>query len=130
MSTGIIYLLLTEKNAQTWNYIILIVAVYLLINVFLHIKKYLYISFEDDGKFLIIKFFNSFILNSGKRKIRIPKNSLVKYELKKTPLHQDLILFVNTQNGLAKYPPLSLSGLNQKEIKELTEFFDSLTKKQ
>ena len=130
MAGGIIYLLATEKNAQTWNYIILIVAVYLLINVYLQIKKYLYISFEDDGKFLIIKYFNSFILNSGKRKIRIPKNSLVKYELKKSSFHQDLILFVNTQNGLAKYPPLSLSGLNTKEIKKLTEYLNSLTKKQ
>jgi hypothetical protein len=129
MAISIIYLLVSDINEQTWNYIILIVSVYLLINVFFYIKRYLFLSFEEDNAFLIVKFFNSFILNSGKHKIRIPKKNFYKYELKNSSLHNDLILYVNTPNGIAKYPPLSLSAFNRKKLQVLINYLDKLSNK-
>ena len=122
----IIFLLVKDSGADAWNYIILLVGAYLLINVFLWMKQYNYISIEEDKSFLIVKFFNSFLLNSGKKKIRIPKKSLVKYEIEKKPLKLNLILYVKTDRGLAKYPPISLSGFSVSKIKALEEYLNGL----
>ncbi len=127
MAAAVIFLLVVSGNSsQSWNYIILIVAAYLFFNVFLYLKQYTYLEIEEDQSFIILRFYNTFFLSSGKRKIRIPKKALVKYEIKRGTFHNDLILYVNTQNGLAKYPPISLSGFSKPKQAVITGYLDSI----
>ncbi len=128
MGASVVFLLTLSENdsQQSWNYIILIIAAYLFFNVFLYLKQYTFLEVEKDPSFLILKFYNTFFLSAGKRKIRIPVASLIKYEIHKGTFHDNLVLYVNTRNGLAKYPPISLSGYPKPKVDKLTSFLDSL----
>jgi len=122
----ILVVFFSNNKVESWNYILLIVASYLLFNFYIYLKQYTFIEFEDDQTFIIIKYYKAFILSNNKYKIRINKNNFVKYEVKKNPFHKDLIIFVRTPKGLAKYPPISLSGFPSPKLKKIFSYFDSV----
>ncbi len=129
MIVAIVYSLFVFNKEEVWGYIIFIVAVYLLFSLFWHLKKYYYIEVDSDSNFLTIKFFGTSFLSSSKHKIRIPLRDFVKYEIIKKGLHKDLILYQQTERGLAKYPPVSIEGLPNKQLKDFIDLLNSITQK-
>jgi len=83
--------------------------------------KYTYFYFSNNGRNLIFKFYSMRIFSGKPRTIEIPKTDFRKYEIQTNffKKRKSLILYQRTLNGVAKYPPISLSLLSKKQIKDL-----------
>lgn len=64
----------------------------------------------------------------GNYAIEIPKSKFVKYKIKNEffGLRSSLILYQNTEKGLSKYPPVSLSSLKRSEKRDIIEVLDKI----
>lgn len=80
-----------------------------------------YIYFSDDGDTIILRYYSLNPLFSEPKSIEIPKNSFIKFEIKKSffGLNKEVTLYQKTKNGIAKYPAVSLSALNDKELERI-----------
>ncbi len=99
-------------------YIIFICSLYLFINVYRFILDLNYIYFNDNNVKLIIKFYSLRPFMKKHRSIEIQKETLYKYEIKRSiaSRKKSLILFQRVNNRVAKYPPISISALNEEEF--------------
>lgn len=90
---------------------------FLLVMTFVFLKKYTYILYNTDGTKIILKFASLQPLTAGNYAVEISKRDFVKYEIinKYGGIRKDLILFVKTSKGIAKFKPISLSILSKKE---------------
>lgn len=88
-----------------------------LIYIYYMIKKYSYIEYNDDGSKIVLRYFKLVPSTLDHHAIEIPKPTLKGYEFKSVlfGLREDLILTQQTKNGIAKYPPVSMSILNEAE---------------
>lgn len=100
---------------------ITLITVYLLFFIFLIIKKYNYIYFTDEGGKYILRYFNFIPTVLIQKSIEIPKDAFVKYVVKKSAygMREELVLFEKTKRGVAKYPDVSISILNDEEKQQL-----------
>ncbi|MBE0653380.1 MAG: hypothetical protein IH594_06255 [Bacteroidales bacterium] len=99
--------------------IVLITLLYLVVIVYHHLLNPYYIFFSDHGENLVLKFYPVRAFNQKKNSIQIPKSKFVKFEIEKTTFGERIILYQQNRNGIAKYPPVSLTGLDEKDIKNL-----------
>jgi hypothetical protein len=76
-----------------------------------------YISYSDDGEFIVFKYFSSSIFGGSKNFIKIEKKTFGGYKTEKQlmGLSQSLTLYLNTSDGIAKYPPVDISALSKRE---------------
>ena len=83
--------------------------------------KYSYFYFSNNTKNLIFKFYSLRHFSGSPQTIEIAKLNFKKYEIEKAFFNkrESLILYQKTPNGVAKYPPISLSLLSKKQKKEL-----------
>ncbi len=81
---------------------------------------YLYFSDEENNK-LLFRFYPASSMNSPKQAIEIPKDKLARVEIKKVLLNprEEVTLYQETDRGIARYPSISLSGLNKEEKSQL-----------
>ncbi|MCF8371020.1 MAG: hypothetical protein K9H64_05310 [Bacteroidales bacterium] len=102
-----------------------------LIYVFYMFKKYTYIEYSDDGNMIILRYFKLVPSTLDHHAIEIPKQTFIGYEVKDIimGLREDIILIQQTKNGIAKYPPVSLSILNNAEIQLLKNSLTQLSRK-
>jgi len=109
------------EESDTWlskyHLIILIAAIYVIINVLNHLKSHHFISYSDQGEMIIFRYYPLNLFNSKKHSIEIPKGQFIKYELKPFYFgrHQKIILYQNFRNRSASYPPISLSALDKED---------------
>jgi len=105
--------------------IILAVIIYL----YYMFKRYMYFSFDDESEKISIRYFNLIPTAMDHHAIEIPKRSLVNYEIKKSffGLREEIILVQKLKNGIAKYPPISISILNDIEKRALSNSLSSLS---
>lgn len=103
------------------GYIIILSALVLTYHVWCFVRDYQYFNFTDQGQKLTFRYYSLSALFRQPHSVEIPKNEFVKAELRKKllGLRQYVILFQQTQNGLAKYPPLSISLLKKQEKQDL-----------
>jgi hypothetical protein len=104
-----------------WIFITL--GVWLFIAGFQNLKQPCYIYFEDTADRLIIRYYPLRIINQKKNAIEINKKAFVKFETVKFfwGLHEKLIIYQRLKNGVAKYPAVSLSAVNKKDIEKIKE---------
>lgn len=90
------------------------------------VKRYMYLEYKDDGDKVVFRYFLIIPSTLDHHAIEIPKISLYKFEIVESffGLRKEIILIQKTKNGLAKYPKISLSILNEKQ---LTKLRNSLT---
>ncbi len=89
---------------------------------------YLEIEISEDS--LEIKYYNTFPFSRSFKMFRIPIHSFVKYEISGNKyFKRKLFLFQITAGQLAKYPPVYITALSEKNEKDLSNFFLNLKDK-
>jgi hypothetical protein len=116
----------TYLGFNKYQWAIVVCGVYILLVIYEGFKKLNYIYFSDEKNVITLRYFSLGYFSSKKNAIEIPKNEFLTYEIRtyfaggKT----NLILHRSVKNKDAKYPPVSLSLLNKKEIQQLTSVLD------
>jgi hypothetical protein len=102
---------------------ILLTIIFFSYYVYYYILDLNYIYFNDAGQKIIIRFYSLRPLSSNKNSIEILKTDLYKFEIieKLFGLKEKLVIYQKTKSGIAKYPPICLSALNNEEKTKLQE---------
>ena len=83
-----------------------------------------YFYFSGQGFKLIFRYYSLSALFKKPNSVEIPKAEFIKYQYEKKMLglRSYLVLYQQTQNGIAKYPPISISLLKKRETADLLKF--------
>ena len=92
------------------------------------VLNYQYISYSDDGDFIIFRYFTSGIVGGKKNSVEISKASFSGYKTESRffGFIQSIILFQKLQQGIAKYPPVYISSLTRAEKEKLFKSLNRL----
>jgi hypothetical protein len=85
------------------------------------IMKKMYVYYSDDGDNIVIKYFFAGMITGKKNSIIISKKTFAGYSLEKgfLGMFPSIILTQRLKQGVAKYPPVSISSLKRKEKEKL-----------
>jgi hypothetical protein len=102
-------------NETIW--VVSLSLIYVLIAYYPSFLKYNYIYFSDDGKSIIIRYYSTGIIKGARHSVEIPKHSFSGYARGSLipGLIPYIILYEKRQGKIAKYPPVYLSGLKNKD---------------
>jgi len=108
---------------------VLLIGIWLILAFLPMILNYQYISYSDDGDFLVFRYFTSGMISGKKNSVEISKVSFSGYKIETRffGLIQSLILFQKFQEGLAKYPPVYISALTSAEKSKLIKSLNNHT---
>ena len=120
----------TFLGLNKYHWAIIVAAIYIGKNIYDYLKDYKYIFFSDEEGKLLFRYVSLRPFNNKKYSFEIKKNELYTYKIKRSPLNfkQDLVLYVNTPQGVAKYPPISISALNDLEFNKLKKALNETLK--
>ncbi len=106
----------------------LCVALFVIFEAYLLIKKFNYIYYNSDGFKIILKYTSIGMLSAGNFKLEIPKKDFVKIELQKSwaGLRKMVVIYVRTPNGIAKFKPISVSLMSSKELDDMMADLENL----
>ena len=104
-----------DLRITEYHLMIFIAVLYVVISILNTLKIPYYVSYNDHGETIVMRYYPLSLFNSKKNSIEIPKQQFVKYELK--PFFfgrfQKIILFQHFRNKVVPYPPISLSALEE-----------------
>jgi hypothetical protein len=120
---GLLVASLVFKLSESHILEIAMTIVYLSVIAFTFVKKYCYIYYISDGPKIIMRYTSLQLLSAGNFSIELPKRDFVKAEIKSSygGLRKELIVYVRTPQGVAKFNPVSLSTLTKEEVRLLKE---------
>ena len=97
--------------------IILFSVIYIIYVVYVYIRNYNFFKYNDEGGKLVFRFISLRPFDNKKRSIEIVKKKFTGYKIRNSFLNikVDLLLSVKTRNGVANYPPISITALTNKE---------------
>ena len=100
---------------------IFISAIYIIVNWINFMKRPYYVSFNDQGEKLVVRYYPISMFTSRKHSIEIPKQQFVKYELKPFFLKSQyyLILYQNFREKVVPYPRISLSAMDMQDREKM-----------
>ncbi len=106
-----------DLRLSEFHAMIFVAAVYVVISIFNTMKVPYFVSYNDHGDVIVMRYYPLSLFNSKKNSIEIPKQQFVKYELKPFFFgrYQKIILFQHFRNKVVGYPPISLSALNEED---------------
>ena len=118
--------LLRLKNPN--NIVIPLIGIFILYFVFLSIKNYNYIYYNSNGLKIIIRYISLSPFAAGNYSIEFSRQEFVKGEIKTkyAGLRTELTIFVQTNQGVAKFKPVSLSTLSKKEQEALIQDIETI----
>jgi len=123
--TPVIYALVEGFKA---NIIIFGLAfIFLFAYLFMLYLKLYYFYYDDEKNKIIIRYYHSHPYIRKYKSIEIFKNNLVDYDITTSffGLRKNLTITVASKNGNIEYPTISISTLNNLEIKKLTAALDA-----
>jgi hypothetical protein len=108
---------------------IFISAIYILVNWINFMKRPYYVSYNDQGEMLVVRYYPVSMFTSKKNSIEIPKKQFVKYELKPFLLKSQhyLILYQNFREKVVPYPRISLSAMEKEDREKMLKSLDKYT---
>lgn len=116
----------------SWIYSLFFAVLFVLYLIYRHHKRYQIIIYDDEEapQHIILKFYSMTSFAPKYNMVKIPKNSLVKIEIQKAFYNRrdELIIYQKVKEGIAKYKPISLTGLNKQNKQLLLETLDSFAK--
>ncbi len=116
----------------SWIYSIFFSFFFVLYMIYRFKKRYQIIFYDDEEspQHIILKFYSMTSFIPKYNMIKIPKNSLYKIEIQKSFYNkrEELIIYQKLKEGIAKYRPISLTGLTNKNKTLLLQTLDSFAK--
>jgi len=106
----------------------LCLALFVILEAYLFIKKFNYISYNSDGFKIIIKYTSIGLMSAGNYKLEIPKKDFVKVEVVKTILgmRKSILIYVKTPDGVAKFKPISVSLMSRAELNDMVSDLEAI----
>jgi len=110
---------------------IFISAIYIIVNWINFMKRPYYVSYNDQGEMLVVRYYPVSMFTSKKNSIEIPKKQFVKYELKPFLLKSQhyLILYQNFREKVVPYPRISLSAMDKQDREKMLKSLDKYSSK-
>ena len=102
-----------------YHWAAVVALVYILENIYEYLKDFNYIYFSDSGEKLLFRYASLRPFHNKRYSIEINKNQYQGYKILRAPLKQKIVFYVKTPQGTAKYPPVSVTGLNEEELNQL-----------
>jgi len=114
-----------------YHVVIFISAIYILVNWINFMKRPYYVSYNDQGEMLVVRYYPVSMFTSKKNSIEIPKKQFVKYELKPFFLKSQhyLILYQNFREKVVPYPRISLSAMDEQDREKMLKSLDKYSSK-
>ena len=113
----------TEFWLSKYHVAIFISAIYIILNWINYLKRPYFVSYNDQGEKIVVRFYPVSMFTNRKNSIEIPKQHFVKYELKpflfKTQHY--LILHQNFRGKVAAYPRISLSAMEKDDREQMLQ---------
>lgn len=99
-----------------------------LVYLFLHARNFYYVYFRFQGGKITFRYRYSHPLIGAPRAIEIPYKNFARYEIKSSlgALRTNIILYQEVKGKEAKYPAVSVSGLNRNEIEQLKQALNEI----
>ena len=104
-----------------YHWAIVVTLLYMLENVYEFLKDFNYIYFSDEGEKLLFRYVSLKPFHNKRYSIEMSKEQFKGYEIVQRPMKQKIIFYIKTPQGTAKYPPVSITGLNQEEFNQLKQ---------
>jgi hypothetical protein len=124
---GMIKFPLLGMSDTVWT--VLLIVIWLILAFLPMILNYQYISYSDEGDFLVFRYFTSGMISGKKNSVEIRKASFSGYKIETRffGLIRSITLFQKFQEGLAKYPPVYISALTAEEKSKLIKSLNNNT---
>ncbi len=112
-------------------YLISLGVVYVILIIINGVLKYNFVFYGDIGDKIIMRYYPIRVLNQKKHSIEIPKTKFYKYEIEKFffGMKERIFLFQKTQNGIARYPGISLSAVDRIDRENIKKALSQYIKK-
>lgn len=125
LAAGIIKFPLLGMGKTTW--IIILTICFLIIIMIPLIMNYQYIFFSDEGNTIIFRYYTTGLFSGNKNSVEIEKRTFSGFTLDKgfLGLIQSVTLYQRMKEGVAKYPPIFISGLKRKDKDTILESLTS-----
>lgn len=115
---GIIRFPLLGMSETSW--VLILSVIYFILAVYPSLLKYNYVYFSDDGDAIIIRFYSAGFIKGARQAVEIRKKMFAGYKLsRKYGIIPLIVLYEKRREGIAKYPPVSLSALSRKDRSRL-----------
>lgn len=103
-------------------------ALYILYYLFSYFRDFCYFYINNNSSKIIIRYYSLKPLTSEQNSLEIDKREFQKFEISNSfgGLRKYLIIYQRTAKGIAKYPPISISILNKKDVDKLTRELSSV----
>jgi Ca2+/Na+ antiporter len=111
----------TFLGLNRFLWVSIIAFVYICIVYYYYLKDYNFIHFDDSEEKIKIHYYSLKPLSNERRSIELAKDSIYKIEKIKNKCKVSIIIYQKTPKGVAKYPPISISALNNGEQNKLIE---------
>lgn len=85
------------------------------------VLNYQFVSYSDDGDYIVFRYFTSGIVGGKKNSVEINKTTFSGYKIETRffGFIRSIVLFQKFPQGVAKYPPVYISALNPEERQKL-----------
>ena len=116
----------SENWLTKYHVAIFISAIYIIVNWINFLKRPYFVSYNDQGEKIVVRFYPVSMFTNRKNSIEIPKQHFVKYQLKPFLLKTQhyLILHQNFRGKLVAYPRISLSAMEKKDREKMLASLD------
>ena len=112
---GMIKFPLLSMDDTFWT--VILSTIWLILAFMPMVLNYQFISYSDEGDYIVFRYFTAGIVGGKKNSVEINKTSFMGYktETRFFGLIQSIILFQKIQKEIAKYPPVYISALTREE---------------
>jgi hypothetical protein len=102
---------------------VIFIAIWIILAFMPMVLSYQFISFSDEGEFIIFRYFNAGIVGGKKNSVEINKATFAGYKVETRFFGQieSITLFQKFQQGVAKYPPVYISALTREEKRKVVK---------
>ena len=114
-------------SKQNWGLILL--TIYILISLYYLLLNQCYILLKNEKEKLVLRYYSLRFFGGKKKSVVIPLSEFAGYKIEssKSGIRKELILLRKVNNGIAKYPPVSLTGLSESEINSVSQILSKIS---
>lgn len=116
----------TLWGLNKYHWAIILTIIYIGINVYEHIRDYNYIYVDDSEGKILFRYISLQPFKNRKYSIEIEKDKFYKYKIVRSFLNirKHIVLYVHTPHGIAKYPPISITALDELSMNKLKKLLN------